>query len=152
MTDQPTQPAAAAPEGGTRYLIYETFDAGQTLHLRGAELAGGGDQAIRRLFGQPPEVDGTYVAIATSALKLREVKTKITTSMTEIGSPVPASPEDGAQTAEGDGAERVGTEVAPGETATLEGDGSGTALPPAEGDDGEVELDPPARRKSGARA
>lgn len=93
MTEQ-TQPVAA----GTKYLIYEADADGKTLTLVGEQVAGNSEQAIRKFFESPPEQAGTFTAISVNSVRLREIKTRVTVGMTDIGPPTLATEEEAEQT------------------------------------------------------
>lgn len=62
----------------TRYLVYETSDMGQTLHLRGERLAGSSSQALTRHFADNPSAfDRIFTAVSENHLKLRVPPPKI---------------------------------------------------------------------------
>lgn len=80
----------------TRYLIYETFNNGQTLTLVSERMATSSDQAARLFMGTLPEATATTItAISENACKMRRrtVKKAVSVEVSEIGAPKLTVPE-----------------------------------------------------------
>jgi hypothetical protein len=72
----------------TRYLIFETNEAGTVFTRVGSQLAGGAEEALRKFYADPPaDGEGFNVAVSENSFKLRKAKARVTTSLEEIELP-----------------------------------------------------------------
>lgn len=82
--------AAKPDKNASRFLIYETEDAGRTLRLVGEETADQSAAAARLYFaGLPDDRQGDFVAVSEGSFKIRQRAVETTTKVTvrELGAP-----------------------------------------------------------------
>lgn len=82
----------------TRYLVYETTDTGRHLELVAEKMADSAATALRLYFADlPVERAGYFTAVSENAIRIRSraVKTEVSTTVTDMGSPkLPDQPKE----------------------------------------------------------
>jgi hypothetical protein len=68
----------------SRWFIYKTVDQGTTLKLVGEATARTSREALDRFVADPPPQTGTFTAISAGNRRLRNVKSEMRATITEV--------------------------------------------------------------------